>query len=66
MALMKLIDESENGICGKCKYHECETRQNALWGFKQTSWFCVNERSINHGYRTVYTDSCEDFEERSE
>lgn len=66
MALMKILDESENNVCGKCKHHIAERRENALWGFKQVSWYCINERSMNYGYRTAYTDSCEDFEERGE
>lgn len=64
MALMKVLDENANGVCGKCKYHAAERRKNALWRFDTVTWYCTNERSANCGYQTVYTDSCEDFEER--
>ena len=52
-------------ICGECKYHKVDRKKNALWRYEQVSWYCENERSENCGYRTVYEDTCDEWEERS-
>jgi len=49
---------SKDRICGKCKWHQHEDIDDG--------WVCVNDRSEYCTDWTEYTDSCNEFEERSE
>jgi len=47
----------DDRICGKCKWHVHEDIDDG--------WVCVNDRSEYCTDWTEYTDSCNEFEERS-
>ena len=50
---------SDSEICGNCKYHVCERKNN------NTEWYCCNKESEYYDEYTEYTDSCDNYEERN-
>ena len=47
-------------ICGECTWHDVHEYRTLLTG---DAWICNNEDSDYYCYYTMYTDTCECFEQ---
>ena len=47
--------------CGTCKYN-----RYARNGVRHSDFYCGNEDSFEYGSPTLYSDTCDDYEEKEE
>ena len=50
---------NDDKCCGTCFYNQRDWTNP-----KNPDFYCGNEDSDNYGYNTMYSDGCEDWEEK--